>query len=64
MYFPRNKFMIFFLVFKTCIRVQIGSAKELAEELTKISSALSSPSDDWEDHVAAVSCSARLQLSN
>ncbi|XP_028390905.1 CLIP-associating protein 2-like isoform X3 [Dendronephthya gigantea] len=34
--------------------VQIGSAKELAEELTKISNALSSPSDDWEDHVAAL----------
>ncbi len=34
---------------------QIGSAKELADELTKISNALSSPSDDWEEHVAAVS---------
>ncbi|CAB4007722.1 CLIP-associating 1-like isoform X2 [Paramuricea clavata] len=34
--------------------VQIGSAKELADELTKISNALSSPSDDWEEHVAAL----------
>ena len=33
---------------------QIGSARELTDALTKISNALSSPSDDWEEHVAAV----------
>ncbi|XP_046860667.1 CLIP-associating protein 1-like isoform X1 [Xenia sp. Carnegie-2017] len=34
--------------------VQIGSARELSDALTKISNALSSPSDDWEEHVAAL----------